>query len=71
MAERGIRAEWVERTLEGPEFVSASGSRPTRKSAFRRIEELGNRWLHVVFDVVDSKNIVVSVYVDHKAEKRR
>jgi hypothetical protein len=71
MAERGIRVEWVERTLEGPEFVRASVPRPTRKSAFRRIEELGNRWLHVVFDVVDGKNIVVSVYVDHKAEKRR
>jgi len=27
--------------------------------------------LHVVFEVVDSEKIVVSAYVDHKAEKRR
>jgi Domain of unknown function (DUF4258) len=71
MVERGVRTEWVERTVEHPEFVRVSVSRPARKSAFRRIEELGNRWLHVVFDVMDNQSVVVSVYVDHKAEKRR
>ena len=71
MAERGLRADWVERTLARPEFVRASASRPSRKSAFRRIEELGNRRLHVVFDVAGSETMVVSVFVDHKAEKAR
>ncbi len=71
MTERGIRSDWVERTVERPEFVRASVSRPARKSAFRRIEELGNRWLHVAFDIANGETIVVSVYVDHKAEKRR
>jgi hypothetical protein len=46
-------------------------SRPARKSAFRRIEELGNRWLNVTFDVLNAEVVVVSVYVDHKAEKKR
>ena len=61
MAERGIRTEWVERTIERPEFVRASVSRPARKSAFRRIEGLGNRWLHVVFEDVNMEKTVVSV----------
>lgn len=71
MVERGIRIEWVERTVDRPEFVRASVSRPMRKSAFRRIEELGNRWLHVILDMRDSEVIVVSVYIDDKAERRR
>jgi hypothetical protein len=45
--------------------------RVRRENAFRRIEELGNRWLHVVFEDVNMEKTVVSVYVDHKAEKRR
>ena len=71
MIERGIWIDWVERTVDRPEFVRASVSRPMRKSAFRRIEELGNRWLHVTFDVPNGKVVVVSVYVNRKAEKRR
>ncbi len=71
MTERGIRTDWVERTIERPEFVRPSVLHAARKSAFCRIEELGNRWLHVVFEVVDSEKIVVSAYVDHKAEKSR
>jgi Domain of unknown function (DUF4258) len=71
MMERGIRIDWAKRTVDRPEFVRASVSRPMRKSAFRRIEELGNRWLHVIFDVQDGEVVVVSVYVDRKAEKRR
>jgi hypothetical protein len=71
MIERGIRIEWVERTVERPEFVRPSMSRPARKSAFRRIEELGNRWLHVTFDAEMGGIVVVSAYVDHKAERKR
>lgn len=71
MIERGIWIDWVERTVDRPEFVRASVSRPMRKSAFRRIEELGNRWLHVTFDIQGSEVVVVSVYFDSKAEKRR
>ena len=41
LAERGFQAERVERTVQSPAFVRASVSRPGRKFAFRRIEELG------------------------------
>lgn len=71
MIERGIRVEWVEQTVDRPEFVRASVSRPARKSAFRRIEELGNRWLRVVFDAETDEIVVVSAYMDHKAERKR
>ncbi len=64
-------ARMVERTVVGPEFVRTSRAQANRKMAFRRIEELGRRWLRVIYECEGSGIVAVSVYVDHNAETWR
>jgi hypothetical protein len=71
MLVRKIRAEWVERTVLTPEFVRSSRAPAGRKLAFRRIDELGKRWLRVVYEENGLEIVVVSLCVDHNAEKWR
>ena len=71
MRDRDIRREWVERAVSRPEFVRPSPTHANRKMAFRRIEEFGNRWLHVVFEIEGAEIVIVSVYENSKAEKWR
>jgi hypothetical protein len=71
MRERAISHEWVERTLERPEFVRPSRTHPGRSLVFRPIDERGRRWLRVVFEQQGGTTTVISAYADHNAEKWR
>ena len=58
-------------TVKEPEFTRADPRRPARTLSFRRIPELGGRWLRVVHEVDDGEPTVVTAYVDRDAEKWR
>jgi len=70
MAARDIRAEWVERVLERPEFMLPDARQGQRLGAFRRIEEFGGRWLRVVFERSGDRDRVVTVFFDRNAGRR-
>lgn len=62
--ERGIRIEWLERTLTAPERVLPDPSDPSVERRFRAIPECGGRVLRVAVNVTVTPQRVVSVFFD-------
>ena len=71
MARHNIDANWVERTIADPDFTRGDRSHPQRQNAFKRIPELGNRYICVVYEYFESEVLVVTVFPDRDAEKKR
>lgn len=63
-AERGINAEWIERTLRSPQVTSTDANDAERRSAFRRIDEFGGRWLRVIYAETPDVLRVITTYFD-------
>jgi hypothetical protein len=70
MAERRIQPEWVERTVDDPEYVRLDPKQPGAVRAFRRIPEFGDRWLRAVFMNRGGAKVVITVMWDRDAERR-
>jgi hypothetical protein len=64
LRERGIAEEWVERALSLPDHVE-SGNDGNAHYA-KRIEEQGDRVLHVVVNPHGSKRRVVTAFFDRR-----
>jgi hypothetical protein len=64
LAERSIKAEWLERVLSHPEKVEADREDADLKHALGRIPEHGNRVLRVVYNGAVRPTWVVTVYFD-------
>ena len=72
MGRHNIAPEWVERTIADPEFTRGDRTHPQRtKCRLRRIPELGNRYICVVYEYFESEILVVTVFPDRDAEKKR
>jgi len=66
MLERHISRDWLIETLDNPQKSLASDD--GRMHVFRRIAEYGNRWLHVVVDINESPQRVLTAYFDRGME---
>jgi hypothetical protein len=71
MGRHKIAPEWVERTIADPEFTRGDRTHPRRQNAFRRIPELDNRYICVVYEYFEREILVVTVFPDRDAEKKR
>ena len=64
LEERGIRIEWLERTLSAPECVLPDSSDATVERYFRHIPEFGGRILRVAVNTSVEPTRVVSIFFD-------
>lgn len=71
MERRGISPDWVEATVFGPEWQEVDPVHPTRVRSYRAIPDLGGRILRVVHWPEGSDIVVLTVFPDRDAEKRR
>ena len=71
LVERNIELACVAATLREPEFTRRDKMDPNVKLSFRRVPEMGDRWLRVVYAERQGRTIVITVFFDRKAEKWR
>ncbi|AZV37980.1 hypothetical protein CXP35_03350 [Komagataeibacter xylinus] len=71
MERRSIAPEWVTDTVLHPEWTEADPVHPERTRSYRAIPELGGRILRVVHWPEGSDIVVLTVFPDRDAEKRR
>ncbi len=64
LAERGIAVEWMERTLDVPEWITPDPNDPQVMRYFRTIPEFGGRVLRVAVNATVEPPRVVSVFFD-------
>ena len=64
LAERGIAVEWLERTLDDPQWTEPDSSDAAVRRYFRPIPEFGGRVLRVVVNTTVEPARVVSVFFD-------
>nr|VFK78176.1 MAG: protein of unknown function (DUF4258) [Candidatus Kentron sp. SD] len=68
LQERGIRREWVERTIQIPDRVEDHGD--GTRHFIKRIPEFGNRWLRVVVNVTLHPKKRVTAFFDRRLRRR-
>ncbi len=61
---RGIRLEWVEKTLQEPIETHADPKDPDLQHALRPIEDFGERTLRVVYNPQCSPPLIVTAFFD-------
>jgi hypothetical protein len=71
LAKRQIPLDWVERTVNSPDWSDRDPRRLDRQRAFKAIAEAGNRILRVVHWTEGSDTVVLTVYLDRNALKAR
>lgn len=71
LAERTIKAEWVEAVVAEPEVILPDLSDPMRRCAFGRIAQFGGRWLRVVFIDTEEATKVITAFFDRGMERKR
>jgi len=71
MQRREIADDWVESTVRAPEFERRDRRYPERRNAFRRVPQLENRWLRVVYEIDGADILIVTAFLDRGAERRR
>lgn len=64
LGERGIAVEWLERTLDAPEWTTPDTNDPQVVRYFRAIPEFGGRVLRVALNPTAQPPRVVSVFFD-------
>jgi hypothetical protein len=64
VTERGIKKEWIERTLSEPEAHEVDPRQSDVLRAFRSIPENGNRVLRVVYTSIGDTIRVVTAFFD-------
>jgi hypothetical protein len=64
---RNIAIEWVEATLQTPDWVEIDPRHDDRMRAYKAIAELGGRILRVVFRQEGSAMIVITAHPDRDA----
>ncbi|BBF92469.1 DUF4258 domain-containing protein [Blastochloris tepida] len=69
MRERGLKFEWVKRTLASPDQDEPDPDEPTLRRAFKAIPERDGRVLRVVYGRTDDTLRVVTAFFDR--DRRR
>jgi hypothetical protein len=64
MTERGIKEEWIRRTVSEPEAHEVDPTQSDVRRAFRSIPENGNRILRVVYASIGDTVRVVTAFFD-------
>ncbi len=67
LAERGIEAAWMRRTLDDPQWAEPDPGDPAVERRFRAIPGFGGRVLRVAVNVAAHPPRVVSVFFDRNA----
>jgi len=67
LAERGIAVEWLERTLDEPQWTEPDPHDPQVVRYFREVPEFGGRVLRVAVVPTANPARVVSVFFDRSA----
>jgi hypothetical protein len=68
-AERGIKEEWIERTITDPEAAELDPSQPDVRRAFRSIPENGDRILRVVYAPIGDMVRIVTAFFDRSRRR--
>ncbi len=68
---RGLLREWVEAALAAPDWTEPDPAHPGRSRTFKAIPETGGRVLRVVHWSEGDDIVVLTVYLDRDAGKRR
>jgi ABC-type ATPase with predicted acetyltransferase domain len=69
LKEREIPEEWVQRTLDNPEWENVE--KDNNVHYFRSIEERGGRILHVVVNPHVLPQKVITVFFDRRARRQK
>jgi hypothetical protein len=64
MTERGIKEEWITKTIAEPEAAELDPTRSDVRRAFRTIPENGNRILRVAYASIGDTVRVVTAFFD-------
>lgn len=70
MSERGIKIEWMERTLFQPELVLPDTEDSAVERYFRQIPEFGGRVLRVVVNTKVEPARVISTFFDRTMKEK-
>jgi hypothetical protein len=65
---RKLDPDWIDRTVEAPDFVHADPDDPTLTRSFRAIDEAGGRILRVVHRPKGNDIVIVTVHFDRDAK---
>ena len=66
MLERKIEPHWIEMTLAEPDRHEQDTVDPTARHALKRIEEMDNRVLRVVYNTATTPLRIISAYFDRR-----
>ena len=64
MAERGIKEEWIKKTVSEPDATEVDSRQSDVLRAFRVIPENGNRVLRVVYATIGDTIRIVTAFFD-------
>jgi hypothetical protein len=70
MQDRQIGREQVLAAISSPEFTEPDPI-AGRIRAFKRLPDHGNRWLRVVYEDIESSRVIVTLFLDRKAGRKR
>ncbi len=70
LAERGIRLDWLEQTLDTPQLREPDPDDPQIERRYLRIPAYGDRVLRVVVNVSVEPERVVSVFFDRGMKRK-
>ena len=71
MHERGIRLEWVERTIRNPHWIESEPRDPSAQRRFDPVPEFGGRMLRIVCVETESAIRVITATFDRGARSGR
>jgi hypothetical protein len=71
MAERQIDRDWVEQTVNDPDWSTPDPSGPPAERRFRRIAQRDNRVLRVVCLETETEIRIITVFFDRNAREPR
>ena len=69
LLKRQIRLDWLEHTLEQPDFVEIDPYEPTFEHRLANIKEFGGRVLRVVINPTRKPLFVVTLFFDRRKER--
>jgi hypothetical protein len=71
LAKRGLKQEWAEEAIATPDWTEPDPDYPGRIRAYKRIGALDGRILRVVYWYEGADIVVLTIYPDRDAGKRR
>jgi hypothetical protein len=70
MLRDGIKEAWIEAIIRQPEYTMPDLTNPNLTLVWRRIPELGGRFVRVVFYAAGADFVIVTTFLDRGASRR-